>query len=181
MLSALPTVSAVPTESTTEFPVGPAASSPDGIGDIVMAGARSPYAHLVVRSLPTVGRRVPAARAAAAVLARPETWPRTHGRWRRAPRAARRRTRGRMRMSVVVLHPNGFVALPPARPEGGPARGDVLLVVHGRIHAVVTGRDGRLLAVQELVRGRTRVLGGVDGRQLVNTGTETALVVRVTT
>ncbi|MGV2385555.1 MAG UNVERIFIED_CONTAM: hypothetical protein LOD86_09880, partial [Thermobifida fusca] len=83
------------------------------------------------------------------------------------------------RMSVVALAPNGFVTLPAARPTA-PVHGDVLLVVHGRMHAVIIGSDGRLLAVQELVAGRTRVLGGVDGRQLVNTGSEPAVVVRVT-
>ena len=53
-------------------------------------------------------------------------------------------------MSVVALAPNGFVTcLPPARPPL--VHGDVLLVVHGRMHAVIIGSDGRLLAVQELV------------------------------
>lgn len=180
MLSGLSTVSSVPAERTAEPPVGRAAASPDGIGDIVMAGARTRYAHLAARSLPTVGRLMAAAHGAAAVLARTRLWPRRYGHWQRPPRAARRHVRGRMRMSVVALAPNGFVALPAAHPGTEAAHGDVLLLVSGRIHAVVTGSDGRLLAVQELAAGRTRVLGGVDGRQLVNTGSETAVVVRVT-
>src|SRR5690606_4722117 len=121
-----------------------------------------------------------AAHGAAAVLARTRLWPRRYGHWQRPPRAARRHVRGRMRTSVVALAPNGFVALPAAHPGTEAAHGDVLLLASGRIHAVVTGSDGRLLAAQELAAGRTRVLGGVDGRQLVNTGSETAVVVRVT-
>jgi len=129
--------------------------------------------------VPTVGQLTTAARRAAALLAQPELWPRQYGQWQRPPRPVRQRVPGRMRMSVVALAPNGFVTLPAARPTA-PVHGDVLLVVHGRMHAVIIGSDGRLLAVQELVAGRTRVLGGVDGRQLVNTGSEPAVVVRVT-
>ncbi|MEY9214729.1 hypothetical protein NI17_018360 [Thermobifida halotolerans] len=183
MLSGLSTVSSASTVSTAEpLPTrgNAVTASPEGIGDIVMAGARSGYAHLAARPLPTVGRLVPAARGAADALTRLRLWPRRHGHWQRPPRAVRRYAPGRARMAVVALAPNEFVALSDVRSGGPPVHGDVLLVARGRVHAVVTGEGGHLLAVQELVAGRTRVLGGVDGRQLVNTGAETAVVVRVT-
>lgn len=178
MFSGMPTVSASSTTSVTERNET-ITVSPEGIGDIVMAGEASGYAHLAARAVPTVGQLTTAARRATALLAQPELWPRQYGQWQRPPRPVRQRVPGRMRMSVVALAPNGFVTLPAARPTA-PVHGDVLLVVHGRMHAVIIGSDGRLLAVQELVAGRTRVLGGVDGRQLVNTGSEPAVVVRVT-
>ncbi|TDQ55238.1 hypothetical protein [Actinorugispora endophytica] len=154
------------------------ADSFNGIGDIVMAGERSGYTHLSTRALPTVGRLVTAARGAAEALADRALWPGRRGRWQLAPRAARRHTRGRMRVTVVALEPNGFVPLTGARPSVSAS--DVLYLVSGRAHAVVTGDGGRLLAVQELAERRARVLGSAGGHQLVNTGTETAVVVRVT-
>ncbi|MFD0804217.1 hypothetical protein ACFQZU_23275, partial [Streptomonospora algeriensis] len=45
--------------------------SPEGIGDIVLAGHPAPYPHLQTRSAPTIGRLAAAARAAASALGRP--------------------------------------------------------------------------------------------------------------
>nr|WP_312863445.1 hypothetical protein [Spinactinospora alkalitolerans] len=150
------------------------------IGDIVMAGRRSGYSHLVTRPAPTVGQLMTAARGAAEALVRPALWPRRRGRWQPAPRAARRRAVGRMRVTVVALEPDAFVPLSAEGPGGasGPAA-EVLHLVSGRAHTVATAPTGEMLAVQGLTAGRTRVLGASDGHQLVNTGTETAVVVRV--
>lgn len=158
MFSGMPTISASSPSFVTER-TETVTVSPEGIGDIVMAGESSGYAHLAARSMPTVGQLMTAAQHAATVLAQPELWPRTYGQWQRPPRAVRRRLHGRMRMSVVALLPNGFVTLPATHAAAAPVHGDVLAVVRGRMHAVIIGDDGRLLAVQELVAGRIRVLG----------------------
>lgn len=162
-------------------PAGPLVDDLDGIGDIVLAGVASGYAHLATRSTPTVGRLMTAARTAAEALSRPTLWPRRRDRWQPAPRTARQGVIGRMRVSVVALEPNAFVELAADRPRatGTGTRSEVLALVSGQAHLVVTGPDGAMLAVQELVDGRTRVLGASGGHQLINTGSETALAVRV--
>ncbi|WP_245929045.1 hypothetical protein [Murinocardiopsis flavida] len=160
---------------------GPAVDDLAGIGDIVLAGAASGYAHLAARDTVTIGRLAAAARAAADALARPTLWPRRADRWQPAPRTARRGVSGRMRVSVVALRPNAFVELAADRPRAGrtEARSEVLALVSGQAHLVVTGPDGALLAVQELARGKARVLGASGGHQLINTGTATLVAVRV--
>lgn len=85
MFSGMPTVSASSTTSVTERNET-ITVSPEGIGDIVMAGEASGYAHLAARAVPTVGQLTTAARRAAALLAQPELWPRQYGQWQR-PRA----------------------------------------------------------------------------------------------
>ncbi|MGI5119194.1 hypothetical protein ACQEU5_06560 [Marinactinospora thermotolerans] len=171
----------VPARSATALAPAPTAAdlsaSLAGIGDISMAGHRSGYAHLDTRPSPTVGRLSAAARGAAEALSRPSLWPRRRGVWQPAPRTVRRRADGRMRVAVVTLDPDQFVSLPAARDRSASA--EVLHLVHGRAHTVATSEDGRMLAVQRLGDGRIRVLGTAEGHQLVNTGTETAVVVRV--
>lgn len=159
---------------------GALAASIEGIGDIAMAGERSGYAHLSPRALPTAGQLVAAARAAAEALAETARWPHLRGAWQPVPESARGRARDRTRVTAVVLDPNGFVPLAAARPGGAAPASDVLYLVSGRAHAVVTGDAGRLLAVQELAAGRARVIGSAGGHQLINTGTAVALVVRAT-
>ncbi|WP_236700326.1 hypothetical protein [Allosalinactinospora lopnorensis] len=150
---------------------------PEGIGDIALAGQPTGYAHLAARGTPTVGQFTATAREASAVLARPAFWPRRRGHWQPAPRPARRRATGRMRIAAVALEPNEFVALPAL---GGAASGSgVLYLAHGRAHMVTSAPDGEMLAVQELDTDRARVLAAGDRHRLVNTGTETAVVVRV--
>ncbi|MFL1377237.1 MULTISPECIES: hypothetical protein [unclassified Nocardiopsis] len=153
--------------------------SVEGIGDVADAGRRSGYAHLAERRLPTVGRLVAAARGAAAVLARPTLWPTRRGRWQPAPRAARRHATGRLRVSTVALEPNSFVS-GPVSPRA--ADMEVLFLVSGKAHLISSGSDGRMRAAAELAPGRARVVGGSLGghQHLVNTGEETAVVVRVT-
>ncbi|MFD0774026.1 hypothetical protein ACFQZ2_08820, partial [Streptomonospora algeriensis] len=56
----------------------------------------------------------------------------------------------------------------------------VLHVAHGRVHMVTIAPDRRMQAVQELAGERARVLGSGDDHQLINTGGEPAVVVRVT-
>jgi hypothetical protein len=163
---------AAPPRTAPVAPVTPV--SPDGIGDIVLAGQPSGYAHLAGRAAPTVGRLAAAARAAAAAMLRPGLWPRRAGHWQAAPRAARRGASGRMRVTAVVLEPNGFTSVP-----AGP-RPTVLRLAQGRAHMVAVAPDGEMLAVQDLAHGRTRVLGSGGGHRLINTGTEPAVVVRVT-
>lgn len=180
IFTADPTVDSSSTDLLPERDRDALAESLRGIGDIVMAGERSGYPHLSARVLPTVGQLVTAARGAAEALTRPEVWPRRRGRWQLAPRTVRRYARGRMRMTVVVLEPNEFVSLTTTNPGVPAPTSGVLYLVSGRAHAVVTGATGQLLAVQELVERRARVLGSGSERQLVNTGTATAVVVRVT-
>ncbi|RCV55178.1 hypothetical protein DEF23_02075 [Marinitenerispora sediminis] len=166
---------------TAEAPPRPAASALDEIGDLVMAGQRSGYAHLAGRARPTVGQLLTAARSAAHALSRPSLWPRRHGFWQLAPRTVRRGASGRMRVTVVALEPDEFVSLASA-PEGraaGPGA-DLLYLAHGRAHLVATAPNGALLAVRRLAGGRARALGANSEHQLVNTGTRTAVVVRVT-
>lgn len=153
--------------------------SMEGIGDVVDAGRSSGYAHLAERRLPTVGRLVAAARGAAAVLARPTLWPTRRGHWQPAPRVARRQASGRVRMSTVALDPDGFVS-GPVSPRA--ADMEVLFLVSGRAHLISSGSDGRMRAAAELAPGRARVVGGSLGgyQHLVNTGGETAVVLRVT-
>ncbi|MFE3458464.1 hypothetical protein ACFXKD_13060 [Nocardiopsis aegyptia] len=168
-----------------EAPVAaPAAPRPtvtlEGIGDVVDAGRRSGYAHLRGLRLPTIGRLAAAARGAADALDRPTLWPSRRGRWQPAPRAARRRATGRLRVTVVALEPNSFVSEPTPRPDR--SRGlEVLHLVGGRAHLISSGADGRMRSASELAPGRTRVVGGTGaGRHyLVNTGDEVAVVVRV--
>ncbi|MFC4563851.1 hypothetical protein ACFO4E_18485 [Nocardiopsis mangrovi] len=150
--------------------------SPEGIGDITQAGHTSGYAHLAGRGVPTVGRLVAAARTASAALVRPTLWPRRRDHWQPAPRAARRGVTGRMKVTAAVLEPNGFTAVP----ADGAHRPAVLRLAHGRAHLVAVADGGEMLAIQELAPGRTRVLGSGDGYRLINTGTEPAVVVRVT-
>ncbi|NYJ34605.1 hypothetical protein [Nocardiopsis aegyptia] len=152
----------------------------EGIGDVVDAGRRSGYAHLRELRLPTIGRLVAAARGAADALDRPTLWPSRRGRWQPAPRAARRRATGRLRVTVVALEPNSFVPEPSPRPDR--SRGlEVLHLVGGRAHLISSGADGRMRSASELAPGRTRVVGGTGtGRHyLVNTGDAVAVVVRV--
>ncbi|WP_017613830.1 hypothetical protein [Nocardiopsis salina] len=163
----------------------PSRVSLEGIGDVVDAGARSGYAHLGERRAPTLGQLCSAAREAAAVLVRPSTWPVRRGRWQPAPRSARRHAAGRLRVSVVALEPNSFVAGPqsPAH-RRGPM--EVLHLVSGRAHLINSGPDGWMRSAAELAPGRSRVVGtpaagGQRGHQfLVNTGDEMAVVLRVT-
>lgn len=168
---------------TTAAPVRPV--SLDGIGDVVDAGRRSGYAHLVERRLPTVGRLVAAARGAASSLRRPTLWPTRRGHWQPAPRAARRHVSGRFRVMTVALEPNSFVSGPAERSDR-PHGMEVLYLVSGRAHLIASGPDGQMRSASELAEGRARVLGASEGRAagghhfLVNTGDEVAVVVRVT-
>ncbi|GAB3443805.1 hypothetical protein GCM10027570_12320 [Streptomonospora sediminis] len=157
-------------------PAAAPAASPEGIGDIVLAGRPAPYAHLRTRRAPTVGRLAAAARSAAAALARTALQSGRNGRWQPAPRAARRGTAGRMRVSTLVLAPNGFAAVS----AGTGGREAVLQPAGGRVHLVTAEPNGEMRAVQELAEGRARVLGSADEHQLINTGSEPAVVVRVT-
>lgn len=178
------------TQASPTAPAEPAARparvSLAGIGDVIDAGARSGYPHLRERRAPTLGRLCSAARDAAAALARSSLWPTHNGRWQPAPRDARRHTSGRMRMSVVALEPNSFVAGPqvPGHRHGSL---EVLHLVGGRAHLIDSGPDGWMRSAVELAPGRTRVVGspvgvGRRGHQfLVNTGDEVAVVLRVTT
>ncbi|WP_370013380.1 hypothetical protein [Nocardiopsis sp. Huas11] len=152
----------------------------DGIGDVVDAGRRSGYAHLRELRLPTIGRLVSAARGAADALARPTLWPTRRGRWQPAPRAARRRATGRLRVTVVALETNSFVPEPSSRAERSHGL-EVLHLVGGRAHLISSGADGQMRSAAELTPGRTRVVGGTgEGHHyLVNTGDEVAVVVRV--
>ncbi|QBI56092.1 hypothetical protein [Streptomonospora litoralis] len=168
------------TDHSPSSPASPAsavpAPSPEGIGDIVLAGQPAPYPHLQTRRAPTIGRLAAAARNAAAALGRPGLWPRRRGRWQPAPRAARRGTSGRMRVSLLVLRPNEFAAVPA---ENG-RHAAVLQLAHGRAHMVTVAPNREMQAVQELTTDRARVLGSADAHQLINTGDEPAVVVRVT-
>lgn len=163
----------------------PARVSLEGIGDVLDAGARSGYAHLSERRAPTLGHLCSAARDAAAALARPSLWPTRRGRWQPAHRNARRRTSGRMRVSVVSLEPNSFVAGPQA-PGHRHGSLEVLHLVGGRAHLIDSGPDGWMRSAAELAPGRTRVVGSTGGigqrghQFLVNTGDEVAVVLRVT-
>ncbi len=166
-----------PGDLSTGTPVPtPSVSDVNGIGDIALAGRQTGYAHLRPRDAPTTGRTVAAAREAAAVLARPALRPSRRGRWQRAPRPARRRAGARMRVTVVALEPNDFVSLPSLGSRGS----DVLHLARGHAHTVVSAPNGEMRAVQELATGRTRVVGASGHRRLINTGTSTAVVVRVT-
>ncbi|RNL80572.1 hypothetical protein EFW17_23000 [Halostreptopolyspora alba] len=148
---------------------------------MALAGQPSGYTHLRPRGVPTVGQLATAAREAATVLGRPALWPPWRRRWQLAPRPARRRAGGRMRVTVVALEPNDFVALPRLGGHGRPAPGtDVLHLAHGHAHTVVSTPDGEMRAVQELGAGRVRVLGEASRHRLINTGADTAVVVRVT-
>jgi hypothetical protein len=152
----------------------------DGIGDVVDAGRRSGYAHLRELRLPTIGRLTAAARGAADALARPTLWPTRRGRWQPAPRVARRQASGRLRVTVVALEPNSFVAEPAPRPDRSLGM-EVLRLVGGRAHVITSGPDGQMRSAAELTAGRTRVVGGSGSghHYLVNTGDEVAVVVRV--
>ncbi|GHD28085.1 hypothetical protein GCM10007147_27730 [Nocardiopsis kunsanensis] len=167
-------------------PSGTAARiSLEGVGDVVDAGSRSGYAHLRERRAPTLGRLCSAARDAAAVLAAPSRWPERRGRWQPAPRHARLHAGGGMRVSVVALEPNSFVAGTQVR-GGRSGSLEVLHLVGGRAHLIDSGPDGWMRSAAELAPGRTRVVGapvggGRRGHQfLVNTGDEVAVVLRVT-
>ncbi|MDT0300585.1 hypothetical protein [Streptomonospora wellingtoniae] len=149
--------------------------SPEGIGDIVLAGQPAPYPHLQTRSAPTIGRLAAAARAAASVPVLPALRPRRRGRWGPAPRSVRRTAARRMRVSILVLEPNGFAAVPAE-----PRRTSVLHLASGRVHMVTVAPDREMQAVQELTGDRARALGSGDDHQLINTGGERAVVVRVT-
>ncbi|GAA4931227.1 hypothetical protein GCM10023224_08920 [Streptomonospora halophila] len=149
--------------------------SPEGIGDIVLAGHPAPYPHLQTRSAPTIGRLAAAARAAASDLTLLRLRPRRGGRWQPAPRPARRAAARRMRVSVLVLEPNGFAAVPDE-----PHRASVLHLASGRVHMVTVAPDREMQAVQELTGDRARALGSGDDHQLINTGDRRAVVVRVT-
>ncbi|NYI96447.1 hypothetical protein HNR12_002724 [Streptomonospora nanhaiensis] len=153
----------------------PAALSPDGIGDIVLAGEPSPYPHLRTRPAPTVGRLVSAAREAAAALERHALWPRRHGRWQPAPRAARRGASGRARVNSLLLAPGAAVVLPAAQGRHQTA----LRLARGRVRVEALGGDRSAAAARGLEPGRTRVLGADGGHRVVNTGDEPALLVRV--
>ncbi|MFW5420606.1 hypothetical protein J0910_28730 [Nocardiopsis sp. CNT-189] len=150
----------------------------DGIGDIVDAGRPSGYAHLAAapRTAPTAGRLAAAAAAAADALARTPAAADRSGRWRPAPRPARRGAAGRMRISGATLAPDGSTALPPA-PSGSAT---ALRLVSGRAHVLSAGPGGELRSVRELLPGRTLLLAAGTGNWLVNTGDGTAVAVRAT-
>ncbi|GAA3756211.1 hypothetical protein [Salinactinospora qingdaonensis] len=169
--------------STETDPDEGAAGSLASIGDIAMAGATSGYAHLASSGPPTVGRLTTFARSAAQALARPPMWPRRFGHWHRVPRSARRGVPHGVRVTAVRLRPEEFVSLAAEGGHGVPAA-EVVYAVRGRTHVIDTlapseGAGGALRAVRALATDRARVLAGGQGRQLVNTGTETAVVVRV--
>ncbi|WP_444962306.1 hypothetical protein [Nocardiopsis sp. M1B1] len=153
----------------------------EGIGDVVDAGRRSGYAHLGERRMPTLGRLVSAARGAAASLSGPALRPSRRGRWQPAPRAARRRAGGRLRVTAVALEPNSFVSGPAPHPSRRHGM-EVLYLVSGRAHLIASAADGQMRSASELSAGRARVVGsaGGGGHHLVNTGDEVAVVVRVT-
>ncbi|GAB3725722.1 hypothetical protein [Nocardiopsis nanhaiensis] len=173
--------------STTEHTPRPrpATVSLDGIGDVVDAGRVSGYAHLSQRRLPTIGQLVSAARGAAGTLRRPTLWPTRRGRWQPAPRSARRHVSGRFRVTTVALEPNSFVP-GPARRSDRPHSLEVLYLVSGKAHLITSGDDGQMRSAAELATDRARVMGGVGTasgqwhQHLVNTGDETAVLVRVT-
>ncbi|MFC7329243.1 hypothetical protein [Marinactinospora rubrisoli] len=176
-----PTLAHTRAHRPTAAPPPAAASALDEIGDIVLAGQRSGYAHLTARARPTVGQLLTTARGAARALARPSLWPRRRGHWQPAPRTVRRGAAGRVRVTVVALEPEEFVPLATAAGGRGAGLGaDLLYLAHGQAHMVAAAPNGALLAVQRLTAGRARVLGGGGGHQLVNTGAGTAVVVRVT-
>ncbi|PDP85970.1 hypothetical protein CQJ94_19700 [Glycomyces fuscus] len=161
----------------------PASVSLEGIGDVVDAGRRSGYAHLGERRLPTLGRLVAAARGAAASLGRPSLRPSRRGHWQLVPRAARRHTGGRLRVTAVALEPNSFVSGPTPRSSRQHGM-EVLYLVSGRAHLIASAADGQMRSASELAAGRARVVGSDEGgggsHHLVNTGDEVAVVVRVT-
>lgn len=164
-------------------PPGQAARSlsPEGIGDVVDAGRRSRYAHLAEGRLPTVGLLAGAARGAAGALNRTGLWPARRGHWQRLPRAARSHVGGALRVTVVVLEPNGFVSGPA--PRSARSHGmEVLYPVRGRAHLISSAPDGRMRSASELSPDRVRVVGSGEAHRshLVNTGDELAVVVRVT-
>ena len=156
----------------------------EGIGDVLDTGARSGYAHLGERLVPTLGHLCATARDAAAALTLSSRWPVRRGRWHPAPRDVARRAGNRMRVSVVALEPNSFVAGPQVP---GHRRGslEVLHLVGGRAHLIDSGPDGWMRSAAELGPGRTRGVGapaggGMDVHQfLVNTGDEVAVVLGV--
>ena len=180
-LSVLPAPHArAPHGGTAPAPTASRSVSVEGIGDVVDAGRRSGYAHLAASRLPTIGRSVAAARTAAAALAaRPALRPALRGLWQPVPRAARRRTDRRLRVSAVALEPDGFASGPvPPHAVGM----EVLFPVLGRAHLIASGPDGRMRSAAGLSSGRARVVGGASDGQwhLVNTGEDIAVVVRVT-
>ncbi|GAB3478729.1 cupin domain-containing protein [Nocardiopsis coralliicola] len=155
----------------------PAPSDLDGFGDIVDAGRASPFADRFGPGMPvTTGRLATAAAEAAAVLSRPSLHPCRPGRWQRAPRPARRRAAGRMRVGAVALEPDGFAPLPDAAPGAA-----VLRVAVGRAHVLTTGPDGGMRSLRPLTPGRTLVLAAGTGHWIVNTGGTPAVAVLVDT
>ena len=171
----------MPQQSSLTVPDGPAprAVSLEGVGDVVDAGRRSGYIHLRQQRLPTIGRLVAAARNTASVLNRSSLRSGGHGRWQPAPRPARRHVNGRMRITVVTLEPNSFVAGPPR--TGRPYSLEVLYPARGRTHLISSNSDGQMRSAAALAPDRARVVGASQGHHfLVNTGDEVAVVIRVT-
>ncbi|MDA0563574.1 hypothetical protein LG943_04395 [Streptomonospora sp. S1-112] len=178
MVPSLPVTDPAPTPAPASPAArpAPAAPSPDGIGDIVSAGEASPYPHLRTRPAPTVGRLVSAARAAADALERHALWPQRHGRWQPGPRPARRGATGPMRVTSLVLAPGAAADL-PAR---GARHGSALRIARGRVRVEAPGgRAAASAPARDLESGRTRVLGSTGRYRVVNTGSEPALLVRV--
>jgi hypothetical protein len=138
-------------------------------GDIVLAGASSPYDHLSPTSArPTVGALLAAARRTAAALVMPQP---PEGRWRSQvgePGGA-----GPLpRVRTTCLPPGGFIALPRRRHGQG-----VVYLASGEAHAVAVAPQGGLRAVRRLTPGRGWVWGAQHRCHLINTGSDPALVV----
>lgn len=146
--------------------------SVDGIGDIVQAGETSPYPHLRPRERPTVGRLFAAARAGARTLAEdvPGGSLPAAGRWWAVPPA----NGAGPSATVAELRPTEIVSLPVGRGSAG--LGGVLYLARGRAHLVAVSGSGRMLSVRELTPGRGRVVAEPGGYQLINTGSEPAVV-----
>ena len=84
-----------------------------------------------------------------------------------------------MRITVVTLEPNSFVAGPPR--TGRPYSLEVLYPVRGRAHLISSSSDGQMRSAAALAPDRARVVGASQGHHfLVNTGDEIAVVLRVT-
>lgn len=148
----------------------------EGVGDVVLAGHSTGYPHLAVRPTPTPGQLAAAARDAAADP--PAAGWHSPGQWQPVPSGSRPGTATHIRLSVAILPPNAFLALPAgaASGNGGP-RTAAVHMARGRAHLVATKADGAMTAVQRLTTERGHVLGARCGHHLINTGDGTAVVV----
>ncbi|CAM3657886.1 hypothetical protein NOGI109294_07750 [Nocardiopsis gilva] len=155
----------------------------DGIGDIVLAGRPSGYAHLAARPIATAGRLVAAARAAASALALAPSslsrrFRRHRGHWYIAPRPVRRAVDRGLRVEVAALAPGEAAELPERRHRPATRRGVALHLVYGDAHLITPEDDGDPV-IRPFAAGSTRLLGTGNGHRLVNTGAGPALAVRV--